>query len=331
MTPLLIAVVVAATNRGVLVARSGSIQMFDRTATSVIWNAEGLPTPERIVASNDQAVIIDPLASQLRMIDLATGNGSTIRTGETPIDGAFIDGRLYLLERDARALERIGKDGTRASISVAADPAFLRQVNDRLYVYSRAAGMLQEITTSPFAIRRSVNVAPFASDFEADGRNGYFAYPRSGKIGIVSLTTMKPAGNIDVGAVPTDLAFTSTGTALTARSIAVADPSAKRVWMVEGAQSFTQAIARGFLRGLIGLGLYGGRASEFPTGVDRVIVRGSRSYAYDSSSGTLYRFSRSKSSVVTKSVGPQAFSVGPAGLYVWDETVRRLQRLDSNE
>ena len=118
----------------------------------------------------------------------------------------------------------------------------------------------------------------------------------------------------------------SSSTALTARTLAVADPSAKRVWMVQGAESFAQAIARGFLRGLIGLGLYGGGASQFPTGVDRVIVQSSRSYAYDSSSGTLYRFSKSKSTVVSKNVAPEGFAVGPGAVYVWDDAVRRLQR-----
>jgi hypothetical protein len=142
---------------------------------------------------------------------------------------------------------------------------------------------------------------------------------------------MKNAGSFDVGAVPVDAAFASSGTALTARTLAVADPSAKRVWMVQGAESFAQAVARGFLRGLIGLGLYGGRASQFPTGVDRVIIRGSRSYAYDSSSGTLYRFTKSRSEVVAKNVAPEGFAVGATGVYVWDDAVRRLQRFDGNE
>jgi hypothetical protein len=330
MTPLLLAVVLAAGDRGVLVARSGSIEMFDRTATRRMWSAEGLPTPARIVASNEQAVIIDPLASQIRIIDLATGRGTTIRTGETPIDGLFLNGRIYLLERDARALERIGADGTRASVPLAADPAFLRQVNGRIYVFSRTAGVLQEITTSSFAVNRTATVAPFASDLEVDAKNAYLVYPRGGKIGIVSLSTMKSGGTVDVGAVPVDAAFASSGSALTARTLAVADPSAKRVWKVEGAQSFTQAIARGFLRGLIGLGLYGGGGSQFPTGVDRVVVRGSRTYAYDSSSGTLYRFTSSKSTVVAKNVAPEGFSVGPGGVYIWDDAVRRLQRLESS-
>jgi len=331
MTPLLLAVVVAATDRGVLVAHSGSIEMYDRTATSRLWSGEGLQTPARIVTSKDQAVIIDPLASQIRTIDLASGRGTTLPTGETPTDGLFLNGRFYLLERDARALERIGADGTRASIPLAADPAFIRQAGGRLYVYSRTPGVLQEVTPSPFEVRRSVNVAPFASDLEIDPKNAYLVYPRGGKIGIVSLTAMKSSGTFDVGAVPIDAAFASTGTALTARTLAVADPSAKRVWMVQGAESFAQAVARGFLRGLIGLGLYGGGASQFPTGVDRVIIQGPRWYAYDSSSGTLYRFWKSKSTVISKNVAWEGFAVGPSAVYVWDDAVRRLQRSDTND
>ena len=242
MTPLLLAAVLAISDRGVLVAHDGSIEMFDRTATNRIWSGEGLPTPSRIVTSNQQAVIIDPLASQIRMIDLASGRGTTLRTGETPIDGMFLNGRIYLLERDARALERIGADGARASIALAADPAFLRQAGGRIYAYSRTAGVIQEITTSPFEIRRTVGVAPFASDLELDAKNAYLIFPRGGKIRIVELATMKNSGSFDVGAVPVDAAFASSGTALTARTLAVADPSAKRVWMVQGAESFCASL-----------------------------------------------------------------------------------------
>ena len=200
-----VAVVVAIVNRGVLVARSGSLALFDRAAANVTWSSDGVQTPARIVTSNDQAAIIDSLANAVRIVDLATGRGTTMQTGETPIDGAFANRRLYLLERDARALERIGTDGARASISVAADPALLRESNGRLYVYSRTAGVLQEITTSPFAISRSVSVAPFASDLEVDGQNAYLVYPRAAKISTVSIATMKTAGEITVGAVPVDL------------------------------------------------------------------------------------------------------------------------------
>jgi len=319
MNALLLAVVIAATNRGVLVAQSGSLALYDRAASHILWNSEGVPTPARIVTSNDQAAVIDSLANQIRIIDISSGRGTTMQTGETPIDGIFANRQIYLLERDARALERIGTDGTRTSVTVAADPAFLREANGRLYVYSRAAGVLQEITTNPFAIRRSVSVLPFASDLEVDGRNAYLVYPRGAKIATISIATMKASGDIAVGAVPVDLAFAQ-------RSLAVADPSAKRVWMVEGRESFAHAFARGFLRGLLGLGL-SPRNADFPTGIDRVIVERSRLYAYDSSTGTLYH----STTIIAKSSGPQAFSIGPGGVWVWDDAVRRLQRVEEHD
>jgi len=317
---------IASTNRGIIVAHDQVIELFDRTGRNLIWKVDGLPTPQTIAASNERIAVLDPLANEARIVELATGRGTTVHTGETPIAGVFIGSTLYLLERDARALERIGADGTRASISTGADPAFLRAANGRLYIYARGEGVVQEVSTSPFAIRRSVRVTPFASDFELDAKNAYVVDPHGAKIGIVNLDSMQSAGSIDVGAVPVSFAFASTGTSLTARTLAVADPSAKKVWMIEGAQSITQAFTRGFLRGLIGLGLFGSGMSNFPTGVDRVFIRGARWYAFDSSSGTLYRFTKSSSSVVAKNI--RSFTVAPEGVFYWDDAVRRLHQAD---
>jgi hypothetical protein len=317
---------IEATSRGIVIAHDQVIELFDRTGRNLIWKTAGLPTPQTIAASNERIAVLDPLSNEARIVELATGRGTTVRTGETPIAGVFIGPTLYLLERDARALERIGADGTRASISTGADPAFLRESNGRLYIYARGEGLVQEVSTSPFAIRRSVRVTPFASDFEIDSKNAYVVDPHSAKIGIVNLESMQTAGNIEVGAVPVSFAFASTGTSLTARTLAVADPSAKKVWLIEGAQSVTQAFTRGFLRGLIGLGLFGSGTSNFPTGVDRVFVRGSRWYAFDSSSGTLYRFTKSSNSVVARNI--RTFAVAAEGVFYWDDAVRRLQQAD---
>ena len=313
---MLIAAIVVATTHGVLVAQSGSLAMYDLTATRILWSSGGVQTPTRIATSNDQAAVIDPIVNVVHIVDLGSGRGTTVQTGETPIDAAFMDNQAYVLERDARALERVGVDGARASINLAADPAFLRVASRRIYVYSRASGVLQEITTTPFAIARTLNVAPFASDFEIDAGVAYFVYPRAAKIAAISIPTMKPIREISVGAVPVDLAITP-------RSLAIADPSAKRVWMIEGEQSFAQAFARGFLRGLIGLGLTSGNR-DFPTGVDRVFVAGRELLAYDSSTGTLYRGTKP----IAQGVGPQAFSIGAHAIYVWSDTVRRLQRIE---
>jgi len=323
--------VVCATSSGVAVALPGSLQLFDRTGARVVWSGTGVAIPTAAFASTDRIAVIDSINNDVRIADLASGRGTTTHVGETPIEGIFVNRDFFLLERDAHSLERIGSDGSRSSLALASDPAFLRQSGGRLYVYARGDGTLHEITTTPFAIRRSAHVARFASDMELDGRNAYLVDPRAGNLAVVSLASMTPAGKIDVGAVPIDLAFAGGSTALTARTLAVADPSAKRVWLIEGAQSLTQAVARGFLRGLLGVGLFSDRESQFPTGIDRVIIRGSRRYAYDTSSGTLYRFMGSTSSVLAKGVGPTGFSVGPGGVFVWNDAVRRLQRIEIDE
>jgi hypothetical protein len=325
-TTAAIAQPIVATSRGIVVAHDHVIELFDRSGRNLIWKTDGLPTPQCIAASNERIAVLDPLANEARIVELATGRGTAVHTGETPVAGVFIGPTLYLLERDARALERIGADGTRASISTGADPAFLREANGRLYIYARGEGVVHEVSTSPFAIRRSVRVTPFASDFQIDSKNAYLVDPHGAKIGIVNLESMQPAGSIDVGAVPVSFTFASTGTSLTARTLAVADPSAKKVWLTEGAQSMTQAFTRGFLRGLIGLGLFGSGTSNFPTGVDRVLIRGSRWYAFDSSSGTLYRFTKSSSSVVARNI--HTFSVTAEGVFWWDDAVRRLHQAD---
>jgi hypothetical protein len=311
---------IAATPHGIVVTHHHTIQLFNAKSLTVVWTSDGVAAPTSIVAGDDRVALLDALNSEVRVVELAGGRGTTIKCGETPVGGVFIGRALYLLERDARALERIGGDGARASIDLAADPAFLREVNGRLYVYARAAGVLQEITTFPFAVRRSVAVAPFASDFQVDGRSAYLVYPREAKIRVVALASMTPAGDVAVGAVPVALGFASS------RTLAVADPSAKRVWMIEGSQSFAQAFTRGFLRGLLGLGISPSRNSDFVTGIDRVVIRGGLWLAYDSSSGTLYRFSKAKSSVIAKDVRPQAFTATSDAIFVWDDAVRRLQR-----
>jgi hypothetical protein len=314
--------VIASTQHGVLVAHHHQLQLFNTNTTTVVWSTDGVATPTSIVSGDERVAVLDALSSDVRIVELAAGRGTTVKAGETPIAGAFLGRTLYLLERDARALERIGADGARASINTAADPAFLREAGGRLYVYARAAGLLQEITTAPFAVARSVRVAPFASDFQVDGKNAYLVYPREAKIRVVALATMTAAGDVGAGAVPVALAVAPPHT------LAIADPSAKRVWMIEGSQSFGQAFARGFLRGLLGLGLGLGanRNSDFPTGVDRVLIRGKTLVAYDSSSGTLYRVAKAKSAIVAQGVQPQAFTLTSDAVWVWDDSVRRLQR-----
>lgn len=313
---------VVTTPRGVVVAHDGRVELFANERR--VWSTEGVEATS-IVTSDERVAVLDALGNKVRIIELSSGAARMLRTGETPVDGLFLGRTLYLLERDARALARIDADGTRASVAVAADPAFLRTANGLLYVYSRTAGVVQEVDPDRLTVVRSVRVAPFASDFEIDGRTAYLLHPREAKVRTIALTSLK-TGELHVGAVPVDLAVTPKSTALSARTLAIADPSAKKVWLVEGAQSLSQAVARGFLRGLLGLGLAANRTSQFPTGVDRVSVSGRIWLAYDSSSGTLYRFTKSRSTALARDVPAGGWAATAEGAVVWQEGRLRTLR-----
>ncbi len=313
--------VVAKSSRGILVAHERKLELFDNSR--LIWSSEGVEAPSRIVAGADRVALIDSLNNRARIADLKSGKSEVHETGETPLDGVFIKGDLYLVERDAGALERITADGARDTLRLASDPAFLRESGGMLYVYSRLDGIVQEISPARFTVARRLQVSPFASDFEISSGTGYLVYPRDAKLRLVDLKAMKMAGEMKAGVVPIDLAINRESSAISATALAIADPSAKRVWTIEGRQSIAAAVARGFIRGLLGLGLFASRTSDFPTGVDRVI---NSRIAYDTTTGTLYRFSRGRSRVLAKGIAPSGFAATDGGIMVWKEG--KLHRLE---
>jgi hypothetical protein len=312
---------VASTSAGIVVAHDSVIELQGG------WSVPGPRNPGAIIAGESRVAVLDPIANEARIVELETGRVTRVETGETPIDGLFIGRDLYVIARDARLLQKFGADGTKISVETAADPTFLREAAGRIYVYARVGGVLHEVDAARMKITRQTNIAPFATDLEFDERNAYLVYARAAKMRVIELASMAAGEEIEVGAVPVDIAFVKGPTLTSARTLAVADPSAKRVWLVEGVQSLTQAALRGFFRGLLGLGVFSGGNSQFPTGVDRVFIRGDNRIAYDSSSGTLYRFTKSRSTPIAKSVGPHAFALTPdGGLVWWDDAVRRLQK-----
>lgn len=316
--PAVVAQVLTVTPHGVVVAHDG------RLLLDGVWATEGVEHATAIAADGERAIVLDGLNDSAVIADLRTGRTIRLRTAATPLAAVFVEGEIYVLARDARLLQRVGG----ADIAVAADPAFVRTANRNVYVYSRTSGVIEEIAGD--AVSRRIDVAPFASDFEISGNTAYLVHPRDGRIRTVDLEAMTTGDEVAIGAVPVDLAFAGGGTALTARILAVADPSAKRVWMTEGAQSMFKAVARGFLRGFLGLGLFGSRASEFPTGVDRVLVHGDLWIAYDSSSRTLYRFTRRRSAVVAQGIAPGAFALTDEGVVYWQDGAVRVASASTN-
>ncbi|HEX9162407.1 MAG TPA: hypothetical protein VF980_11925, partial [Thermoanaerobaculia bacterium] len=146
------------------------------------------------------------------------------------------------------------------------------------------------------------------------------------KLRTFSLDSMQRTADIATGAVPVDLAVTTKPNVLSASRLAIADPASKRVWVVEGSQSVARAFTRGFIRGLLGLGLFAPESSELPSGVDRVASRGAITVAYDSTTSTLYRISGSKPAVIAREVGPHAFAITDSAVAVWQAGRLRLIR-----
>ena len=293
---MLEAQVVVATPRGIVVADAERVTLHDETLRK-IWSARGPANPSLGVTGERSVAILDAWTNEVRTYELSSGKTETMATRETPIAAAWIGDDLYVVSRDTRTLQRM-RDG--ALVLLATDPAFLRVADGKLYVYSRLGGVLQEIDPASMRITRRAPAGPFASDFEVNASTAYFAFPRDAKIRTVALKTFQAGPVLDAGAVPTDLAIVGGASALSATRIAVADPSAKRIWTIEGTQSTASAFSRGFVRGLLGLGLYRPQSREFPTGVDRVLTP---SVAYDSSSRTLF------TPKPLSGIGPMAFAL----------------------
>ena len=313
----LLAQSVASTARGVLVAHDNIIELQGK------WKSDGVSTPGVIATSDTRAAVLDPIHDRVAIVDLATGRTTFANTEETPVAAAFAGDDLLVLDRDAHVLEKIGG----GNIRVGEDPEFLAIQNNRAYVYSRIDGTLQEIGLEPFALLRTLSVKRFASAMQCDAKNAYLVYPSDGQVRAVDLASMQDAGKFHIADVPTDIAIAGDPTALTASRLAIADPAAKRVWIIEGRQSAFGAFARGFLRGMLGVGTFRGRVSQFPTGVDRVIARGSRWLAFDSSTGTLYNVTEKETNVLARGLAPHAFALTPEGVAYWQNGTLVAEKL----
>jgi hypothetical protein len=309
---------VASTPRGVIAAHDNVVELQGK------WKTEGVTAPGAIAVSDTRAAVLDPIHDRVAIVDLNAGRTKFATTRSTPIAAAFAGNDLLVVDRDAGVIEKIG-GGT---IPLARDPEFLGVIGSHAYVYSRVDGTLQEIGVEPFALLRTIRVDPFASAMQCDTRTAYLTYPRQGRIRIVDLEKMEAAGELTIGELPIDVAISGGPTALTASRLAVADPVAKRVWLVEGRQSTGQAFARGFIRGMLGLGVFGRNDKQFPTGVDRIVARGARWLAFDSSTGTLYNVTKRETIVLARGLAPHAFALTPEGVAWWQNGTLVAQKLD---
>jgi hypothetical protein len=73
--------------------------------------------------------------------------------------------------------------------------------------------------------------------------------------------------------------------------------------------------------------LFGRTEKQFPTGVDRVLARGSRWLAFDSSTGTLYDIAARETTVLARGLGPHSFALTPEGVAYWQNGTLVAQKL----
>ncbi|HVR41975.1 MAG TPA: hypothetical protein VMS56_00905 [Thermoanaerobaculia bacterium] len=304
--------------RALLRADSGSVHLIDIASRERIWTVPGVRHPGAIIASaaGDLAAVLDPIANEVAVIALGSGTAVIHPIPETPLAGEIIGDALYVLSRDAGSVTRIDSDGSRISSALPGRAGLLLAAGGAPYVYDRVSGSIVRLDPSSLEIEASGSLPPFASDLEAGDGTGYLVLPREGRLVAFSLESLEVTESRAAGAVPIDLQLERTAGALSGGTLAIADPSSKRVWRDEGAQSFGQALARGFLRGLLGLGLYAPQSAEFPTGVDRLFTADRTLWGFDSASGTLYRIEGERARASARGVSWGSFAVADSRVWI---------------
>ncbi len=278
-------------DRIVVRASAGTISALDAASLRPLWTAPGVRRPRALVLSSDGrwAAAVDSISNQIALADVSRHSSRVLAVPETPVAAAFHGGALYVLSRDAARLSRI--DPTDASVRSVEAPvaaSHLLAAPEGIIVYAALTGTTARFdpVTLQLLARRSLN--RYASDLESEGGTGYLVEPRQARLTVFSLETLAVEEERAAGAVPVDVEVEAPANAARGARIAIADPSSKRVWRDEGAQSTAAAVGRGFLRGLLGLGLYRPGSTAFRSGVDRVAAIGGRIWAFDTSTGSLY-------------------------------------------
>jgi hypothetical protein len=313
--------IVADGSRNLVEAQDGATGMVRWTVP-----ADELEVPRIATgAGSGRAVVLDPTSDRVLVVDTADGRSWRHQMEGTPVEAVVSRDGVYVLARDSGRLARIVDETITSVAGSGSDATFLRLSSGHLYVYRRTAGALDRYRPD-LSPAGTLAVPPFASAMQLDGDRAWLVYPQRGTIVSVMLPGMTLEGEVRVGGAPVDLAIAARADALTATRLLIADPSMRVVWTTEGLQSMGRAIGRGFLRGLLGLGLYRDRALEVPSPVDRVFVAGNSRFGLDSVSGTLYRLEQRRAVPVAHEVCTTCLTRAGDALLLWNDS--GLMRLD---
>lgn len=285
----------------VSVARGSEIQL----ATEPRTNVELPFAPTLAAANRGRFLFADAIADRAVLVERSGVVVKQFATGTTPVRAVpFRDGFL-ILTRDDASLAFVASDGGMQQIDVPQGAALVETNGNVAFIYSPITGELVNLDPS-LRITSRMKSSPGASDLEIAGNYVYLVHAKRGEIHAHDAATLKFLERVSAGAVPVDVEAIGDRTALGAGTLLIADPSSKRVWREEGSQSELEAFSRGFLRGVLGLGLYTPRSSEMPAGADRLMQSGSEVFALDSSSGALYHVGRKSVTRVATGVAWQS-------------------------
>jgi hypothetical protein len=269
----------------------------------------GLAHPGFGATAPDQplAAIFDPIEDRVAITGSA-GPPRFVALAGTPTAGTFLGSALFVVSREQGTLTRIGSDGERSSVASSGNPGLIAVGDGAVFTYDPVRGLVERFDPLSLARTGTLTIDRFGSDLETDGRSGYLAIPGTGEVITFSLSSLDGRKALRGGAVPVDLIVEKGAGPLSPGTLAIADPASRRIWRVESQQSGGAAFARGFLRGLIGLGLYAPRSSVLPAGVDRIQSAAGGLLAFDSSSGDLYRITARRSDKIASGVDPGGYA-----------------------
>lgn len=313
--------VVVATGEGIAVATDGRIEL--NALTGEVADRPGLRFPhfKAQSESGSRAAVFDPVDSRVALFGF--GEELLIQDlADAPTDATFIGESLFILSREGATLTRLDASGARTIVPIPSGASMLAEGGGELLTYDPVRGRLGRYDAATLGAIATVDTDRFASDLEVvDGRL-WLAIPRRGELVSFALTKPEEKRTTTGGAVPVDLAVEREGGLLGAGSLAVADPSSKRIWRVGNEESTGAAFARGFLRGLIGLGLYSSGSVGIPGQVDRVEAAGGTLLGFDTATGALYRIEGKKAFELARGIDPRAYAVaGGRIFYVLEGTL----------
>lgn len=298
----------------IVVAHDSRIDGFDRSGEKRLWTANGLASPSSIVMSADgkSAAILDGFADRVAIVSVADGAVEHYETPGTPVAAAFFGRDVWVILRDRYRVLRITSEGL-TDVVVALDPAFIAVSDKFVYVYSRAEGLLQEIDPKSAQVTRTATVGSGGSDLEVRppkrgepaGAVAYVCRPGYAKIAVVDLVAMDSIQRT-LGGAPIDLAYVPLGAKLSINPgmSVVADP---------GKQILLESTDPGPV----------GTTINLPTATDRIAIAGAGLFAFDSSSGTLYRVEGRTATKVASGLTATSFVATDDGLFTWAGKLRR--------